>query len=229
MSERDRPIADKNVAKRGRGRPKGSAPYRNGDLAALSSFADQEIDTPGAPLAPFLARRGYGDAAIRRAQALWREERRQMLEAAKLRFDSRRPESLGEIFFEFASAMRGIGTAIADSGISQNLRASMERAEARRKAFEQLGLISKLPFDPANADEMDAALAPFETEMHEAGSPEIGARLANKTLAELPLSERAYLMAILLHAFSLQQRQREIEAEGNDSGAYPGQDARGSR
>lgn len=72
MFKRDQPISDSTVTKRGRGRPQGSAPYRERDLKILTKFAEQEVQTPGARLAPLLAKNGYDEPSIRRAQALWR-------------------------------------------------------------------------------------------------------------------------------------------------------------
>jgi hypothetical protein len=229
MSEPALPRTDSTAPRRGRGRPKGSAPYRAGDLEALSIFADHEIEMPGAHLAPFLAKRGYSDRGVRRAQALWRRESQQLLGAAQLRFDSRRPETLVDVLFAVASAVRAIGQAIVDSELVDCLRASMNRAQARRKAEEQLNVPSILPFDPINTGDLKAALAHFEPEMHGIGSPALTARLSNKTLADLPASERTYLMAVLLHALSLEERQREIEAEGAGSAGAESKIAGASR
>ena len=62
------------VGKRPRGRPKGTAPFEERDRAALSRFADQFLQAPGAKLAPFLTSMGYEGKDIRRAQARWRKE-----------------------------------------------------------------------------------------------------------------------------------------------------------
>jgi hypothetical protein len=49
--------------------------------------------------------------------------------------------------------------------------------------------------------------------------------LAGKTLAELPLSLRLYIMAVLIHEVSLDQRRREVEASQSPKGDIEGERA----
>src|SRR5688572_6393495 len=70
----------KNVSKptptRRRGRPVGSAPYRDADEELLAGYADQVIQYPDLELAPFARRAATSNpAAIRRLHARWRAGR----------------------------------------------------------------------------------------------------------------------------------------------------------
>src|SRR5829696_7222058 len=86
------------VPKRGRGRPPGSAPYRQRDEELLARYADKAIHSQGLELAPFARRAGVSNAAaIRRLQARWRADRERFLNDARTRFDARPPEPLGQM------------------------------------------------------------------------------------------------------------------------------------
>jgi len=76
-----------------RGRPLGSAPYREADEKLLARYADKAIHNTGLELAPFARAAGVSQpATIRRLQARWRGDRERFLKDAQNRFDARRPE-----------------------------------------------------------------------------------------------------------------------------------------
>jgi hypothetical protein len=185
----------------------------------LAKFADAAIHTPGLELAPFARDAGISDeASIRRLQARWRTERERLLGEAQTRFDARPPESLGQILADLLAGLSRIAE-LTSKPVMSLLRASTERAERRWDARNRLGKPSPLPFDPGEPGELEPALARFENAVHPPGSAEVAELLGDRTLAELPLSLRLYVLAVLLHEMSLDQRRREAEqADAQKSG-----------
>src|SRR5829696_5338354 len=108
MARPPRNLPNPEPARR-RGRPLGSAPYRQRDEELLARYADEAIHNPGLELAPFARRAGSSNAAaIRRLQARWREVRERVLKDARIRFDARPPQSVGQILMDlWAGLHRG--------------------------------------------------------------------------------------------------------------------------
>ena len=211
------------VPKRGRGRPLGSAPYRQRDEELLVRYADKAIHSSGLELAPFARRAGVSNAAaIRRLQARWRADRERFLNDARTRFDARPPESLWQMLMDLRAGLSRMA-AIVSREVLDPLRASIRRAERRWDARASLGQPARLPFDPADPSELEPALARFESAMPTPGSDEIDDQLGDQTLADLPLSQRLYLPAVLIHEMSLEQRRRETEASRSTSGDRDGE------
>lgn len=204
-------------AKRGRGRPLGSAPYRQPDQEFLARYADEAIHFPDLELAPFARRAGASDAGIRRLQARWRTDRERFLKEARIRFDARPPESLWQMLMDVWAGL-GRANEIVSKEVLHPLTMSVRRAERRWDARAALGQPSQLPFHPTDASELEPALARFENAL---GSTKID--LGQQTLADLPLSLRLYLLAVLIHEVSLQQHRRETEASRRTSGSRDGE------
>jgi hypothetical protein len=191
---------------RGRGRPLGSAPFREVDEALLTRYADKALHTPGLQLAPFARSAGWKPAPIRRLQARWRAERDRLLNDARKRFDARPPDSLGQLVMDM---WVGLGRAAGSfSGILKPLKASMLQAQRR---WDALGDAAQLPLDPTNPDILEPALARFENAMPTPGSNEMDDLLGVQTFEDLPFSMRLYVLAVLLHEVSLEERRREAE------------------
>ena len=204
---------------RRRGRPRGSAPYRQRDEELLARYADKMIHDPGLQLAPFARRAGFSDAAIRRLQGRWREHRDRFLNEARIRFDVRPPESLWQILLVLWTGLHR-GTEIVSQHVLHPLLTSVRRAERRWEARAALDQPARLPIDPTNPGELEPAFARFEDAL---GSADIAAQLAGKTLGDLPLSLRLYIMAVLMHEVSLDQRRREVEASQPPKGSADGE------
>ena len=211
------------VPKRGRGRPLGRAPYRQRDEQLLARFADKAIHSPDLELAPFARRAGVSNtAAIRRLQARWRADRERFLNDARTRFDARPPESVWQMVMHLQAGLSRMAATFSRE-VLDSLRASIQRAERRWDARASLGEPARLPFDPTDPSELEPALARFESAMPTPGSDEIGDQLGDQTLADLPLSQRLYLLAVLIHEISLEQRRRETEASRSTGGDRDGE------
>ena len=140
---------------------------------------------------------------------------------AQNRFNARPPQSLRQILMDLWAGLHR-GTEIVSQQVLHPLVASARRAERRWKARVALGQPDRLPIDPTNPGELEPALARFEDAL---GSTHLDAQLAGKTLAELPLSLRLYIMAVLIHEVSLDQRRREVEASQSPKGDIEGERA----
>ena len=196
---------------RRRGRPLGSAPYRQRDEALLARFADELIGKPDLRLAPFVQAAGLSESAIRRVQLRWRSNKERFLNEARIRFEGRPPQSLAEIVMHLWAGLSRT-TRVFSKNVLDPLRASMRRAERRWEAQEALGKPARLPLDPSHPTKLKPALNRFESAMPTPGSDEIDDLLGDKTFEELPFSMQLYLIAVLTHEVSLEQRRNETKA-----------------
>ena len=137
---------------------------------------------------------------------------------ARIRFDVRPPESLWQILLDLWTGLHR-GTESVSQHVLHPLLTSVRRAERRWEARAAPDQPARLPIDPTNPGELEPALARFEDAL---GSADLAAQLAGKTLGDLPLSLRLYIMAVLMHEVSLDQRRREVKAsqplKGNADG-----------
>ena len=120
---------------RRRGRPLGSAPYREADEKLLARYADKAIHNTGLELAPFARAAGVSQpATIRRLQARWRGDRERFLKDAQNRFDARRPESPWQILVDLYEGLRRMSRMLSRE-VLDPLSASIQKAERRWNAL----------------------------------------------------------------------------------------------
>lgn len=192
------------LPKRPRGRPRGTAVYEQKDLDLLAAFADIAVTTPGAKLAPFLAKRNYAEHEIRRAQKRWRSNKVELLHQAKLRADVAPANDPIGLLLYFGQA----ASALTDAAIPAfgRIAASLEGARRRVAARRELGLDLGLPLDPRDQAAVEAAIARYDATIASGNHP---AEFASLTYDELPLSLKLYYVAVTLHHWSLQVAESE--------------------
>lgn len=194
--------------KRPRGRPKGTAAYEQKDLRLLTVFADQATMTPGTKLAPFLARHGYAQHDIRRAQQRWRSKKGDLLRQAKLRAEATPGKDLLGILSYWGKVISALGEAARP--FIDRLAGSLEWSQRAVEARKELGLPQWIPLDPTDAPAVEAAFARYEAS--------IGAGLRptdfdKKTFDELSWAHKFYCYALLFHELSLKAASSETEED----------------
>ncbi|MFG1303937.1 hypothetical protein V5F34_07340 [Xanthobacter autotrophicus] len=200
--------------RRPRGRPKGTTKFEQEDRRLLAEFAGRTLGLPhAAKLAPFLAKRGYEERDVRRAQKRWREEKIALLREAQLRVDAAPPENIVGFIADLFSSLAHVTDAVrpALEALSQSLESARRRAAARK----ELGLDQSLPLDLAEPSVVTAAISGFEKTVGAGHQP---SEFHNLSLDELPLSLKLYAAALMLHEASLQMAERESRGPQGSSG-----------
>ena len=202
--------------KRPRGRPQGTTKFEQEDRRLLTKFADQTLSLPySVKLAPFLAKCGYEERDIRRAQKRWRDEKTVLLREAQLRADASPPESMAELTAYLMATLSPVTEAIRPAFAA--IARSLERARRQVAARKELGLDLGVPLDLAEPGEVERALRRYETTVGVGHKP---AEFEVRTLDELPLSLKLYAAALMLHETSLSVAEAERRmASASDSTA----------
>ncbi|WP_439605150.1 hypothetical protein [Shinella sp.] len=193
--------------KRSRGRPSGSAPYRDADLQILRGFADRSLDG-GRKLAAYI-REHHANAEekdVRRLQARWRTEHTGLLAEARKRREAEEARTLWDDISDFFVLLERGSSAAA--GLMAKLSLSLERARARALANgepDDLKLVDAAGALPAFEEQMALGVDGF-------------AQRAGKTLSnEMSPSLRLYGLALTLYTLSLQMGEAEADRETDEN------------
>lgn len=193
--------------KRPRGRPSGSAPYRNADLQILSSFADRSLDGRR-KLAAYIREHhaNAGEKDVRRLQSRWRDEQALLLAEARKRREAEEARTLWDDIGDFFVLLERGSSAAA--GLLEKLSLSLERARARALANGEI--------DDLMLVDAASALPAFENQM--ALGVDGFAERAGQTLSnEMSPSLRLYGLALTLYTLSLQRADAEADREKDEN------------
>lgn len=195
------------------GRPKGASRLNKADDKVLVKIADALVRDPGLRPTDSIRRQGVTlENDIRRLQRKWRKRKAELLETARLKYDSQLELGFfGELLRSFAY-ISDLADEFTDPAVKGAINQSLNRAVRVHTAYKKLGLYGDGSIDPDDIGQVNAALARFEARPH-FNPKAFQSDVPKETSDKLTTSTWFYAMALSLHEMSLDAYEKEI-AEG---------------
>lgn len=202
---------EKISTKRRRGRPKGSAPFKDKDLELLRRLATHLVREPGLKVTTVLKGLGVkNESDLARLRKRWRENSVDLMDCAKL--DLHRPH-LGGVFGKMMEMSAGFTVRVNEILQAVPVDQIVQRVQAYhdvKQAMLRQGANRDVGFDTTHPEEIIAAIGRLEGR-----DPTIYRDIVKKDDDGVDLNnwEHQYVMAVVLHEMAMEGWQKEQEQD----------------